>query len=114
MLCLIVNLYLLTVLQAAGPITHPWLDQFKQVNGSEKVIVIADSYVSRSYLMFTVALVQLMSWTRHSSLVEVVEESLSAVSAPIIYSTAAIKLFNSLQSCVEIIVADRHQLGRIS
>jgi hypothetical protein len=25
------------VLQAAGPVTHPWLDQFKQVNGSEKV-----------------------------------------------------------------------------
>lgn len=25
------------VLQAAGPITHPWLDQFKQVNGSDKV-----------------------------------------------------------------------------
>lgn len=25
------------VLQAAGPIVHPWLDQFKQVNGSEKV-----------------------------------------------------------------------------
>lgn len=45
------------VLQAAGPIVHPWLDQFKQVNGSEK----------------------LMTWTRHSSLVEVVEESLSAL-----------------------------------
>jgi len=47
------------VLQASGPITHPWLDQFKQVNGSDK----------------------LMQWNRSSSLVEVVEESLSALLA---------------------------------
>mmetsp|Transcript_30100 Transcript_30100/g.66623 ORF Transcript_30100/g.66623 Transcript_30100/m.66623 type:complete len:367 (-) Transcript_30100:107-1207(-) len=47
------------VLQAAGPVTHPWLDQFKQVNGSEK----------------------LMNWSKHSSLVEVVEESLAALLA---------------------------------
>lgn len=69
-----------TVLQAAGPITHPWLDQFKQVNGSEKVHTTSHLAPWFMILPYLVTFLQLMSWTRHSSLVEVVEESLSAVS----------------------------------
>jgi hypothetical protein len=46
------------VLQVAGPLTHPWLDQFKQVAGCQK----------------------LMNWNgKTSSLVDVVEESLEAL-----------------------------------
>eukprot|EP01031_Cornospumella_fuschlensis_P033865 gene33865-40974_t len=45
------------VLQVSGPLTHPWLDQFKQVNGSQK----------------------LLAWNKNSLLVEVVEESLNAL-----------------------------------
>eukprot|EP01039_Chlorochromonas_danica_P000725 gene725-787_t len=45
------------VLQVAGPVTHPWLDQFKQVNGCTKLI----------------------NWNKNCTLLEVVEETLSAL-----------------------------------
>lgn len=63
------------MLQVAGPVTHPWLDQFKQVNGCEKVpniMIVMDCLILS---------LQLMNWTKSSSLVEVVEESMSAVSS---------------------------------
>lgn len=46
------------VLQVDGPVSHPWLDQFKQVNGCEKLI----------------------HWTKNSSLVAVVEETIAMLS----------------------------------
>lgn len=46
------------VLQVDGPVSHPWLDQFKQVNGCEKLI----------------------HWSRTSSLVSVIEETIATLS----------------------------------
>lgn len=53
------------VLQVDGPVQHPWLDPFKQVNGCDK----------------------LMNWKKDSSLVEVVEECLAALSVGTINPT---------------------------
>lgn len=51
------------VLDVAGNISHPWLDEYKRVIGSSK----------------------LNNWNKHSVLTEVVEETLSAVSFYFLY-----------------------------